>query len=272
MKQKYKIPIIERLAKNADKQMMLIGCPMTGLLRAEWVRARYGQCIPTNWSSIEIAQMLDQYSPLRFTVADARNLVACEAVERGVEWLWFIDHDVVLPPLTTVILNEYMVQKKYPIVSGLYFTKGFPSEPLIYRGHGNGYYPHWKMGDIVECDGHGMGCTIIHISILKAMYDEAEQYVLQGKAVRRIFQTPSRIFHDPETGCYSITSGTEDLDFLDRLKKLKIYKKAGWPKFQEKRYPSIVDTNIFCRHIEMNGVQYPSRGEEFKFIPKKKGK
>ena len=31
---------------------LLIFTPTTGLVRMEWVRARYGQIIPTNWSNV----------------------------------------------------------------------------------------------------------------------------------------------------------------------------------------------------------------------------
>ena len=266
---KYRIPIIERSA-NSDKQRLMVGCPMTGNLRAEWVMARYGQCIPTNWSSAEFGRLIDQYSPLRFTVADARNLIATNAVDRDVEWLWFIDHDVVLPPLATVMLNEYMINKKYPIVSGLYFTKGVPSEPLIYRGYGTGYFPNWKMGDVVEVDGHGMGCTLIHCSILKEVYKDTEVYDLEGMKVHRIFSTPTRVFYDPQQNSFTLASGTEDLDFLKRVIDHGYLKRAGWPKHQSKRYPFIVDTNIYCRHIAENGIMYPSMGEEQKFLKQEK--
>ena len=265
---KYRIPIVERTAET-DKQRLFIGIPMTGLLRAEWVLARYGQIMPCNWSSMEFGRVVDQYSPLRFTVADARNIIATQAVEKETEWVWFIDHDVVLPPLATVMINEYMVRKTHPIVAGLYFTKGVPSEPLVYRGRGTGYYADWKMGDVVTCDGHGMGCTLIHTSILKAVYAESESYTIENMPVRRIFTTPNYIVYDPKANIFTLKSGTEDLEFLTRLMKNDIFKKAGWPKFQKKKWPCIVDTNLFCKHIEFDGKMYPIMGEEQKFAKRR---
>jgi hypothetical protein len=43
-----------------------------------------------------------------------------------------------------------MHQGDIPMLSGLYFTKSLPAEPLIYRGRGNSYYKKWKFGDKVE--------------------------------------------------------------------------------------------------------------------------
>lgn len=245
---------------------ILVGVPMTGLLRSEWVLARYGQVIPCNWSQIDCIQWLDQYSPLRFSVADARNMIACQAVENNVEWLFFIDHDVVLPPVTLLRLNDYMMDGKVPIIAGLYFTRSVPSEPLVYRGRGNGYFAQWKLGDKVWVDGHGMGCTLIHVSILKVLYENSESYSLYGRTVRRIFETPAKVYFDPETLSWNSQVGTEDLAFLSRVIEEDVLTKAGWPKLAKKKYPFLVDTSLFCKHIDWNGVQYPARGEEQAYL------
>ena len=58
----------------------------------------------------------------------------------------------------------YMQQGDVPVVSGLYFTKSEPSEPLIYRGRGSGAYLDFRMGDKVYADGVPTGCLLIHHS------------------------------------------------------------------------------------------------------------
>ena len=35
---------------------ILIGTPVTGLVRVEWMQARYGQVIPVNWSNVIMMQ------------------------------------------------------------------------------------------------------------------------------------------------------------------------------------------------------------------------
>lgn len=243
---------------------------MTGLLRSEWVIARYGQIIPCNWSQVDCLQWIDQFSPLNFLVADARNIIATSAVEQEFEWLFFIDHDTILPPATLLKWNERMLKKDVPVWSGLYFTRSVPSEPLVYRGRGNSYFTKWKIGDDVWVDGIPMGCTVIHHSILKALYEESEIYELGGKKVRKIFETPTKTFYDPETQNWSNSSGTEDLAWCNRVMENDIFKKAGWPKYTRKKYPFLIDTNIFCRHIDWDGIQYPSQGEEVAFMEKVK--
>lgn len=256
------------ISKKSSPQMrIMLGIPMTGLLRSEWVLARYGQVIPCNWGVIEVTQFLDQFSPLNFLVAAARNIIAQKAVLEGYEWLWFIDHDVILPPACTLMWNQRIHDGDIPIFGGLYFAKGVPAEPLTYRGRGNSYYDKWKIGDKVWVDGLGMGNTVIHCSILKALYEEGEEYeVAEGLKVRRIFETPANIFYDPEKLTWGALTGTEDLTFCTKIMENDIFKKAGWPKYQRKKYPFLVDTSVFCRHIDFNGVQYPSKGEELQFI------
>lgn len=256
------------VSKEEPRKRIMVGIPMTGTLRAEWVLARYGQVVPCNWSQVDYIQWIDQYSPLRFSVADARNLIATRAVEDNFEWLFFIDHDVVLPPVTLLRINEIMLKKETPIFGGLYFTRSVPSEPLIYRGLGNSYFADWKLGDKVWVDGLGMGCTLIHVSILRAMYEESETYNVGPISVRRIFETPAKSMFDPETGGWESHVGTEDLHFLNRVIKNSILKKAGWSEVAKKKYPFLIDTSLFCRHIDMSGVQYPARGEEAQFMNK----
>lgn len=250
---------------------VMVGIPMTGLLRSEWVIARYSQVVPCNWSQTDCYHWISQYSPLNFLVADARNIIVSKCIQNKFEWLFFIDHDVIIPPDTVLRVNERMLKHEIPVWSGLYFTKSVPSEPLIYRGRGNGYYNKWKLGDEVWVDGLPMGITLIHSSILKAMYEESEEYVLRDAAgaeviVRRVFETPAKVWYDPAQHNWFTEVGTEDLKWCRRVIEGNYFKKAGWPEYQRKKFPFLIDTKLFCRHIDFDGVQYPARGEETEFM------
>jgi hypothetical protein len=266
---------IGQICLNDSKFMpslrVMIGIPMTGVLRSEWVMARYGQVIPCNWAHVDFIQWLDQFSPIGYMVADARNIIATAAVEGGFEWLLFIDHDVVLPPGLLIRINDYILKKDVPVMSGLYWTKSVPSEPLIYRGLGTSYYTGWKLGDKVWVDGVPMGCTLIHCSLLKVMYEESPAYICgsTGKGgpreIRSIFETPARTFYDPEKQAWCSMAGTEDLNWCKRVIDQGVLAKAGWGKIAKRKYPFLIDTNLFCRHIDWNGTQYPAAGEEKAF-------
>lgn len=238
---------------------IFVGTPATGTVRMEWVLARYSQIIPMNWSQVQFIQYLSGYVPMRYQVDDAQNIIVREALKGDFEWLFLLEHDVILPDNTLVTLNKYMREAKYPVVSGLYYSRGRPSEPLTFRGRGTGVYTDWKHGDLVWCDGVPTGCLLIHHSILKLMWDESPEYVTatptQEKA-RRVFWTPRELKVD--SGMHNAITGTSDLQWCDRVMKEDVFKRAGWGEFApDPRFPFPVDTNIFCRHINMDGEQFP---------------
>lgn len=260
--------------RGTPKKRLLISCPMTGLLRTEWVLARYSQVVPCNWSMTEATIIIDTFTPLGFLVADARNHACNVVVRDNFDWMCFIDHDVILPPDFFLRINDVMNEEKYPVWGGLYFTKSVPSEPLIYRGTGNSYYKDWHFGDKVWVDGYGLGCHMIHGNIIRELAKRSPRYNSEGTEMPKIFETPAKVWFDPELGGYQKMVGTEDLYFYDRIIKEGILAKAGWPELQKKQYPFMCDTSVFCRHINDTGAQFPAMGEEFRFVktetPKKK--
>lgn len=239
---------------------VMIGHPMTGVLRAEWVLARYGQIIPTNWSMMDSYQPLPmQFAPMKYLVPDAQNVIVKHALDRKVEWVFLVEQDNVLPPDCFIRMNEYMRKADTPIISGLYFTKSVPPEPMIYRGVGNSFYRDWKLGERVWCTGLPTGCVIIHSSVLQAVWDEAPEYKVGDVMTRRVFETPEKVWYDPQTAGYRTEVGTSDLNFCNKLMdpETNFLEKAGWSKHQKMDNPFLVDTNIFVKHIDMDGRMFP---------------
>ena len=245
-------------AKDQAYNRILVSVPMTGVVRAEWVLARYGQIIPCNWSHSDHISWMNQYTPLGYAVAEARNLAVEQAVRNNFQWLLFIDHDVILPPDCFVKMNHYMLSGKYPVVSGLYYAKAHPPEPLIYRGRGNGFYNKWKMGEKVMVDGIPMGCTLIHGKLLQAMYEDAPEYKVSGpRVIKKVFDTPFGVYEDPQRKGWNTFGGTEDLAWCNRVMAGNYLAKAGWPKLAKEKYPFLLDTSMFCKHITNDGQVYP---------------
>lgn len=258
------------LDKNPGKwqNRLIIGTPMTGLVRAEWMFARYGQIIPTNWSVVDVVQFMSSNIPLEYQVADAYNIIIKTAVEKSFEWVLFIEQDNILPADGFVKMNQYMIDAKIPVVGGLYFTKSDPPEPLVYRGAGTGHYDKWKMGDKVWVDGLPFGFTLIHGSIIREMWNDSPEYLAGNTMTRRVFQTPNTVAVDP-SGAHLTNAGTQDLDWCKRVIEGNYFEKAGWPQYQKMQYPFLVDTSMFVKHITLDGVQYPLSVPD-KFIPEKK--
>lgn len=243
--------------KGSWTNRILIGTPSTGSVRMEWVMARYGQIIPTNWSANDMIQWISTYAPLRYLVADAQNLIVRTALEKDMEWLLLLESDNVIPQDAFIRVNRYMLDRKIPVVSGLYFTKSDPAEPLVYRGRGNSYFKDWKMGDLVWADGVPTGFLLIHMSIIKAMWEESPEYMVGNQLTRRVFEMPEKKWYDPQSESFHLVAGTSDLAWCARVMEGKFFEKAGWPEYQKKQYPFLVDTNIFVKHIDQNGRQFP---------------
>lgn len=251
---------------------LLIGTPTTGLVRVEWVAARYGQIIPVNWSMVQVSEFLDGYFPFGYQVADAQNIIVKQAIVSDFEWLLFIEHDNIIPSDAFVRINEYMQEELAPIVSGLYFTRSQPATPLIFRGRGNGVYTDWHTGDKIYCDGVPTGFLLVHMGVLREMWKDSPEYIIKkaggGVVTRRVFDSPRNISVDP-LGNINSMQGTSDLDWSNRVIAGDYIRKAGWTKYldglEDQRYPLIVDTNLFCWHIDPDGTVYPTQAEIDKY-------
>jgi len=253
----------DKMRQNNPGRMinrLLISTPTVGSVRMEWVQGRFGQTIPTNFSLVDVHQFMTSYAPLGYQLADAENLSAKVVVEGGFEWMLSWEDDNI-PPLDALVrVNQYIIKNDTPVVSGLYFTKSVPPEPILYRGMGRGYYADWKLGDKVWVDGVPFGFNLISGKIIKALWDESPEYMVNGTVTRRVFDSPSESYIDPETGGWINKSGTSDLAWCKRIMTNKIFEKAGWPEYEGKEFPFLVDTSIFVKHIDRNtGEQFPTQ-------------
>lgn len=251
--------IVKSGREGNPRNRILIATPTLGIIRYEWAAVRFGQVIPCNWSSNSMSTGLGNIVPLHYLVADGQNLSVQHAITQDFEWLLFWEDDVIPPVDTFLKLNEYMKKMNTPVVSGLYFTKGEYSEPILYRGRGTSCFCNFCIGDKVWVDGVPTGMLLIHMSLLKIMYTESEEYTtIGGLKARKVFDTPSDVFYDPQTYNPQSARGTSDLNWCTRVMKEKVLERAGWPKIGKKKYPFLCDTHIFCKHVDLtSGKQYP---------------
>lgn len=92
----------------------------------------------------------------------ARQEVVQKAYNMGVEWLFFLDSDV-FPPSDCL---HRLMSHNVPIVTGVYWMKSSPPQPVVYKVLGNG--PIWEIdptAGLVEIGGAGLGCTLINMSV-----------------------------------------------------------------------------------------------------------
>ena len=238
---------------------LLIATPTTGLVRMEWVAARYNQTIPTNWSKTDMVEYMSSYVPLRYTVHDAQNMIVKVALQEGFEWVLFIEHDNICPPDMLRTFTDYMDKGDIPIVSGLYFTRSVPPEPMVYRGRGNHYFRKWTLGDKVWVDGVPTGMVLISTKLLKEVWKDSPEYRVanSNQMTRRVFDTLSQTWFNEDTGQNETLTSTSDLNFCTRVINGDYLAKAGFHKVAKKKYPFLIDTNIYGKHINPDGTQFP---------------
>src|SRR3990167_1042835 len=133
---------------------------------------------------------MNSFAPIGYQLADAENLTAKVVVEGNFDWFLSFEDDN-LPPLDALVkMNQYMVKNDTPVVSGIYWTKSSPPEPLLFRGSGNSYYADWKLGEKIWCSGVPFGFNLISGRIIKALWDESPEYIVNGMVTRRVFDVP----------------------------------------------------------------------------------
>ncbi len=257
--------------KTTDNRVdILVGTPTLGIIRMEWHNSMCGLVAPPNWATV-------RSTPSGYVVPDAQNIL-CDTVLRGTfRALLLIEDDTCPPPQAYIEFDRWfwkMERKKAPpVVSGVYHIKGSAEvrrgkkggiqllgpEPLIYRGSGTRAYRDFKYGDIVWCSGVPTGALLLHRSVIETWANEpdVETYSLHGYPfpLKKIFQQPSKVWM--EDGGVHVSSGTSDLWWSAETIKRGILAKAGWPQYQKREYPYIVDTSLRFGHVDRaTGVVY----------------
>ena len=241
---------------------VLIGTPMTPTVRAEWVAARYNVTLPVNWSQVEMTQQIPSWMPLNYQVADAQNLIVKHAIENDFQWLLLLENDTIIAQDCFIRINQWMLREDTPVVSGLYFSRTHPSTPLVFRGRGNGVYLDWEQGDVVMCDGVPTGLLLVHVGLLREMWDDSSEYTIYGTVTRRVFDTPREMWDDPQDGSRGRTGGTSDLAWCTRVMEGDYMRRAGWNDYvdnlEDERWPFVCDTGIFAYHQDrQTGEMFP---------------
>ena len=138
---------------------------------------------------------------------------------------------------------------------------------MVFRTLGDSYYAGWKLGDVVEVVAVPTGCVLIHMGLIREMAKDCAEYTLNGFKVKRVFNTPRESWYNPETGAYSANAMTSDLDFCRRVIAGDYLRKSGWTEYADKPLPFLVDTNIYCPHIESDGRTYPDAASLARWEP-----
>lgn len=207
--------LVEDSSKRAVKRnnaSFAICIPTFGMVSIGFAQKLMGLAHPMSASSMML-------TPVRLEIGVARNVCVEHVlnIKPRPEFIFFIDDDVLVPWDGLIRLFE----QKLPIVAGMYYLKGSPSYPLLWREDGKMGYLRpgvdFKVGDLVEVLGTGCGCLLVRTEVFE-------------KVSRPWFKTgPSK------TEVVGMDQHTEDAFFF---KKVAV----------ETDYKVYVDTAVKCGH------------------------
>ena len=136
--------------------LVAVGLPTWGKVSMRWAQARAHLGFPLGSSAVDL--MIENEE-----IANARNIIVKKAMEAKADYVFFLGDDVICPPNTVIQL----LSRNVDIVTGIYWTKGYPTRPYIWKGLQRGEYLDWKAGEFFEIDFTGVDCTLIRLDVFR---------------------------------------------------------------------------------------------------------
>jgi predicted SAM-dependent methyltransferase len=137
---------------------VVVGIPSFGMVSTYFLQARVSQQFPL------VSSAMDKIV-LNKPIAEARNEIVEYALTQNAQYIFWLDDDVIAPPNS--FLRLYNHQKD--IINGVYWSKSSPTMPLLFRGHLEGPYWDWHVGDLIEIDAAGNGLTLVKTDVYRKM-------------------------------------------------------------------------------------------------------
>lgn len=138
---------------------------------------------------------------------EARNDIVRHALKMKAKYIWFVDDDTAPPKEAARHLMFVLEQADEDVMvgGGIYCAKTHPTEPVVYRGNGQGAFWKWRVGEVFECTGLGTGCMMIKTEVFKHLEEPwfktvqefpEEMQLSDGTPVQSIQQTDDLYFCD----------------------------------------------------------------------------
>jgi hypothetical protein len=137
---------------------VLIGIPTRGMVSIDWALTLASLKAP---DGVQITRMQVQGAP----IDHMRNTLVEAALRDGYDYLFFNDDDTCVPERGLIQL----MSRDLDVVSGLYYTRHEPVQPLMYRETDKGRWriTDYSIGQLLDVDYVGAGCLLIKREVLE---------------------------------------------------------------------------------------------------------
>ncbi len=164
--------------------------------------------------------------------AEARTKVVQQAREHNAKWLFMVDTDVFPPPDA---ITKLMSHSK-PIVTGIYYMKSHPPQPVIFKQMGDGPYWDYPVDDFFEIEGSGLGCCLINMEV----FDEFDKHNLP-------YFKENWVYTKPDGSKIKVKVGEDHWFFI---------------KAKELGFQPYCDSSVICDHLDVEtGAIFPGEKE-----------
>lgn len=139
--------------------LIAIGIPTWGKVSIAWANGYRQIGGPLGSNSLLLSPVIGK------EIAVARNELMDMAFQNNADFLFFLGDDVI--PQGDVLIKLLQRMWDNPdinMVTGVYWTKAWPTQPYIWRGHQRGPYLDWKFGEFFEVDYAGCDCLLIRLT------------------------------------------------------------------------------------------------------------
>lgn len=197
-----------------QREFVAIGIPSFGMVHLFFAARLLNLRMPMN-------RVVRWFYVVGKEVGAARNEIVDEALafdgtDMRCSHVLFLDDDVLFHPES---LNQLLSHAR-PIVSGLYYAKAQVPTPLVLHGESGGIEREWTPGDLVECEGHGMGLTLVEADVFRRLRDETALGTDAYGKPNWFTTTRDRTILAPNGVDAAVVNQTEDMAFLTRAKAL----------------------------------------------------
>jgi hypothetical protein len=136
-----------------NKTSLVVGLPVMQNVSLQWALMLKNLQVPPGTRYLSSSGV---------PVDTARNSIVDDFLKTNAEWLFFLDTDLHVPP---DVIGRLM-QRRLPIISGLYHTRIPPLVPCVWKvtEQGRQQIP-FKVGELIEVEACGAGCLLIHRSV-----------------------------------------------------------------------------------------------------------